>query len=214
MATPAWMTMGMPPPPGAQNFQTLGGTYGGGAALDQVTPRYGAGGSAPRGMEYDWSRPAYGSGVGGGTPKPPYGAGGYPGGAGGAPVAPGVGGPPGAQDAAYKRYMALLMNPGQAFEDPAYKAILQQGVDAQGRSAAMSRLRYSGKSAQDFQTLGQRTAAGYLGQVAGQYAGGAGEERARNAQTLSAWQAQQQAEQQQYLRLLSEWSNYTGIQAR
>ena len=133
--------------------------------------------------------------------------------------------PAAAPDAAYKRYLALLTNPSEAFKDPAYQAILQQGTDALGRTAAANRMRFAGKTMNDFQTLGQRTAAGYLGQVANQYAGAAGEERARYgadlsannqafSQTLSSWNAEQEAEQADYARRLSEWSNYTGIPAR
>ena len=129
-------------------------------------------------------------------------------------MAPTPGAMPTAPDAAYKRYLDLLMNPAQAFQNPEYQAILQQGTDALGKSAANSRMRFAGKTAADFQTLGQRTAANYLGQISGQLGGAAQEERARYGQTLSGWQAEQQAQQQDYLRRLSEWSNYTGLQAR
>ena len=167
-----------------------------------------------------------GGGYGGGTAI--SGSGAPAGGAGGGMGMGGAGGTgavPAAPDAAYKRYLDLLMNPGQAFQNPEYQAILQQGTDALGKSAANSRMRFAGKTAADFQTLGQRTAANYLGQISGQLGGAAQEERARYGadltannqgfnQTLSAWNAQQAAAQADYARRLSEWSNYTGIQAR
>lgn len=198
------------------------------AYSDQITPRYGPGLGGGYGMEYNWqgngggpkplwqvmgqaAPPTYGGGTAvSGTGAPAGGAGGgmAVGGAGGG------GAVPAAPDAAYKRYLDLLMNPSQAFQNPEYQAILQQGTDALGKSAANSRMRFAGKTAADFQTLGQRTAANYLGQISGQLGGAAQEERARYGQTLAGWQAEQQAQQQDYLRRLSEWSNYTGIPAR
>ena len=225
-ARPAWQVMGQPPPP----------AYGGGTAISGSGAPVGGAGAASGGMALPTpgAMPVRANGASGMAPTP-----------GAMPTAP---------DAAYKRYLDLLMNPAQAFQNPEYQAILQQGTEALGKSAANNRMRFAGKTMADFQTLGQRTAAGYLGQIANQYAGAAGEERARygadlsaqsqgfnqslnswNAQqgaeqarygqdlsannqwfnqTLSAWNAQQQAQQQDYLRRLSEWSNYTGIQAR
>ena len=213
------------------------------AYSDQITPRYGPGLGGGYGMEYNWqgngggARPAwqvmgqppppayYGGGTAiSGSGAPVGGAGGY-GVSKGAMIAPQPGAMPVAPDEAYKMYLDFLVNPAKAFQTPEYQAILQQGTEALGKSAANNRMRFAGKTMADFQTLGQRTAAGYLGQIANRYAGAAGEERARYGadltannqgfnQTLAAWNAQQAAEQADYARRLSEWSNYTGIQAR
>ena len=240
-----WQTRGTPPPPGYEQFQTLAapaqalrpgdmpqrGTpqwYSQMNSPNGYIPSYGAGG-ANFGFKPD---PMFvgNSGYGGGTAISGSGApvGGSTGAGGGiqrSGPAPQAGSVPAAPDAAYKRYLDLLMNPAQAFQNPEYQAILKQGTDALGKSAANSRMRFAGKTAADFQTLGQRTAANYLGQISGQLGGAAQEERARYGadlaannqgftQTLAAWNAQQAAEQQDYARRLSEWSNYTGIPAR
>ena len=239
-----WQVRGAPPPPGSESFQTLSaptqlrpgdmpqrGTpqwYQQMNSPNGYVPSYGAGG-ANYGFKPDPMFSAVGGYYGGGTAisgagAPVGGAGGY-GASRGAMIAPQPSAMPVAPDEAYKMYLDFLTNPAKAFQNPEYQAILQQGTEALGKSAANNRMRFAGKTMADFQTLGQRTAAGYLGQIANRYAGAAGEERARYGadltannqgfnQTLAAWNAQQAAEQADYARRLSEWSNYTGIQAR
>ena len=223
---PAWQALGVAPPPGAEQFQTMNSArpLRPGEQAIQGTPEWYSQHNSPLGYIKSYGAGGYDAGwkpdplfgrYGGGTAISGSGAPG--GGAGGFQTTGGAGAPrsvPAAPDAAYKRYLDLLMNPGQAFQNPEYQAILQQGTDARGKSAANSRMRFAGKTAADFQTLGQRTAANYLGQISGQLGGAAQEERARYGQTLAGWQAEQQAQQQDYARRLSEWSNYTGIPAR
>lgn len=63
---------------------------------------------------------------------------------------------------------SVLNNPGQLSSHPAFQFIQEQGEKALGRSAGARRMRFAGKTMQDFMDYGQRAASQYWGDVAGQ----------------------------------------------
>lgn len=79
----------------------------------------------------------------------------------------------------YDKLKELVTNPNAFLDDSVYKMLLAQGEQALGRSSGAKRMRFAGKTLDDFQTLGQRTAGQYYNQRLNQLMGGAGEERSR-----------------------------------
>lgn len=64
------------------------------------------------------------------------------------------------------RLRNLLDNPGSINSDPAYRFLYDQGLQALSRSAGAKRMRFAGKTMQDFQDYGQGAASQYLAQIA------------------------------------------------
>ena len=77
----------------------------------------------------------------------------------------------------YNRLRSILENPSSIQNDPAYQFISDQGEGALSRSAGARRMRFAGKTMQDFQDFGQRSSMQYLAQIANLLKGGAEEER-------------------------------------
>lgn len=91
----------------------------------------------------------------------------------------------------YDRYSQMLKDPSQMTQDPAYKFLFDQGMQAFNRTAAANRMRFSGKSMNDSMKYGEGMASNYFNQMIPQYGAGAQQE-------LMRWQAPAQMEQQRY----------------
>lgn len=91
--------------------------------------------------------------------------------------------PPSVDPTNFNRLRNLLENPGMIGDDPAYKFIVDQGSKALSRSAGARRMRFAGKTMNEFQDFGQKAASQYWKTLADAYAGGAGAD-------LDLWKAQ------------------------
>lgn len=79
----------------------------------------------------------------------------------------------------YDRYSKLLQNPEGMAEDPAYKFLFNQGMQAFNRTAAAKGMRLSGNTLLGAQEYGQGRAFDYTNRMLPQYRAGAQEELSR-----------------------------------
>jgi hypothetical protein len=91
--------------------------------------------------------------------------------------------PPGVPDEMFQRLRNVTANPGSIEGDPAYQFIVDQGNKSLARSAGARRMRFAGKTMNEFQDFGQKAASQYWKTLADTYRAGAGTE-------LDQWKAQ------------------------
>lgn len=91
----------------------------------------------------------------------------------------------------YNRYSGLLQDPSSMGNDPAYKFLFNQGMQALNRTAAANRMRFAGKTMNDATQFGQGLAYDYMNKMLPQYRAGSEEE-------LSRWMGPSQLYNQNY----------------
>ena len=80
---------------------------------------------------------------------------------------------PGVPDFFAGRLRSILSNPGAINSDPAFQFLRDQGEQALARSAGAKRMRFAGKTMQDFTDYGQQASSQYLAQLVQMLQGGA-----------------------------------------
>lgn len=80
---------------------------------------------------------------------------------------------PGVPDVFAGRLRNVLENPGSINSDPAFQFLRDQGLQALSRSAGAKRMRFAGKTMQDFIDYGQGAASQYIGQLVNMLSQGA-----------------------------------------